>query len=89
MAIRISKRLRHVDAPRPAFGRLWDDDGEDSVAQVGGHPFRVDGRRQRECPRELAVSALDLMVLLAWDARVTAAVQRDPAVVHFDANLFA
>ena len=49
----------------------------------------VDGRRQREGARELAVSAFDLMVLLAGHAGVAAALQRQPAVVHFDAHLFA
>ena len=35
------------------------------------------------------MSALDLMVLLARHARVAAALQRQPAVVHLDANLLA
>ena len=45
----------------------------------------VGGRRERA--RELAVAALDLVVLLAGDARVAAALQREPAVVDLDADL--
>ena len=47
------------------------------------------GRRQREGARELAVAALDLVVLLAGHARVAAALQRQAAVLHFDAHLLA
>ena len=39
--------------------------------------------------RELAVAAFDLVILLARDARVAAALQRDAPVVHLDAHLFA
>ena len=51
--------------------------------------FDVDRRGQGEGARELAVPALDLVVLLAGHARVAAALQRDAAVVHLDAHLVA
>ena len=51
--------------------------------------FGVDRMRQHERAAELAVAALDLVILLARDARFAAALQRQPVVVHVDADLFA
>ena len=59
------------------------------MTEIGRNSFGIDPGRERERTRELAVAALDLMVLLAGDARVTAALQRDLAVVHLDADLVA
>ena len=82
-------RSGHVDAARAAVRRLRNDDGEDAVAQVGADVLDFDRRGQGEGPRELAVAALDLVVLLARDAGVAPALQGDAAVLHFDAHLVA
>ena len=84
-----AKRLPDVDAPGTAFRGLGDDDGQNSVTEVGGDSFGVDSRRQRKRSRKLAVSAFDLVVLLARDASIATALQDDSAVVNFDADLVA
>ena len=45
--------------------------------------------RQHERAHELAVTAFDLVILLARNARFAPALQRQPVVVHVDAHLFA
>lgn len=81
------RALADVDSPRPALRGLGDDDGEDAVTKVGGDAFGVNCRRQRKRSRKFAVPAFDLMILLARDARVAPALQRDPAVVDVDPDL--
>ena len=57
--------------------------------EVGGNSFRIDYAWQRKRSRKLAVSALDLVILLTRDARVASSLQGDPSVVYVDADLFA
>ena len=82
--------LRTTTTRRGRFDRqLRHRDRQHAVGEVGGDAFGVDRLRQHERAHELAVAALDLVILLARDARFAAALQRQPVVVHVDAHLLA
>ena len=81
--------LDDTSTRRGASADFRHGDREDAVAQVGGDSIGIDGGGSSEGAAELAVSALDLVIVLARDARVAPALQGQPAVVDVDAYLVA
>src|SRR5688572_27270561 len=70
------------------FDRLLrHGDRQHAVGQIRADALRIDRMRQHERAHELAVAALDLVILLARDARFAAPLQRQPVVMHVDAHL--
>ena len=82
-------RLGNIDAARPAFRSFGYDDRENAVPKVGADALDLHGRGKREGPREFSMAAFDLMILLARDAGIAAALQRDAAVLDFNPDLVA
>ena len=69
--------------------QLRNGNRQHAVREIRGDPFGVHGMRQHERAHELAVAALDLVILLARNARFASSLERQPVVMHVDAHLLA